>query len=118
MKSIIKRLSTIEREIMEYKEKCRQLHHTFQLFFAHVFQSFAIKFEMEMIAVPEKYEDPDMARVEIILRQAEWYAVIGDLAAICLNLLLNSREMLQRNHPAVDNANSPEESTFSQEAVK
>jgi len=52
MKSILKRLSTIEREIMEYKEKCRQLHHTFQLFFAHVFQSFAIKFEMEMIAVP------------------------------------------------------------------
>ncbi|NLX01600.1 MAG: motility associated factor glycosyltransferase family protein [Syntrophomonadaceae bacterium] len=118
MKSIIKKLSMIEREIMEYKEKCRQLHHTFQLFFAHVFQSFAIKFEMEMIAVPEKYKDPDMARIEIILRQAEWYAVIGDLAAICLNSLRNSREMLQRNHPAVDNANSPEESTFSQEAVK
>lgn len=118
MKSILKRLSTIEREIMEYKEKCRQLHHTFQLFFAHVFQSFAIKFEMEMIAVPEKHEDPDMARVEIILRQAEWYAIIGDLAAICLNSLLNSREMLQRNHPAVDNGRSREKSMFSQEAVK
>lgn len=118
MKSIIKRLSTIEREIMEPKESCRQLHHTFQLFFAHVFQSFAIKFEMEMIAVPEKYEDLDMARIEIILRQAEWYAVIGDLAAICLNSLRNSQEMLQRNHPAVYNASSREESTFSQEAVK
>lgn len=118
MKSIRERLTAIERETVEPKESCRQLHHTFQLFFAHVFQSFAIKFEMEMIAIPEKYEDPDMARVEIILRQAEWYAVIGDLAAICLNSLRNSREMLQRNHPAVDNANSPEESTFSQEAVK
>jgi len=95
MKSILKRLSTIEREIMEYKEKCRQLHHTFQLFFAHVFQSFAIKFEMEMIAVPEKHEDPDMARVEIILRQAEWYAVIGDLAGICLQSLKKASKQLE-----------------------
>ncbi len=94
---IRKKLTAIEHEIMDYKEKCRQLHHTFQLFFAHVFQSFVIKFEMEMIAVPEKYEDPDMARVEIILRQAEWYAVIGDMAAICLNSLLKSQEMLQRH---------------------
>ncbi len=102
MKSINKRLAAIEHEIMEYKEKCRQLRHTFQLFFAHVFQSFVIKFEMEMIAVPEKYEDQDMARVEIILRQAEWYAVIGDLAAVCLKSLLDSREILQKNHPEIN----------------
>jgi len=95
MKSIRKRLTVIEREIMEPKESCRQLHHAFQLFFAHVFQSFAIKFEMEMIAVPEKYEDQDMARVEIILRQAEWYAVIGDLAGICLQSLKKASKQLE-----------------------
>lgn len=118
MRSIRKRLTDIEQEILEPKESCRQLHHTFQLFFAHVFQSFAIKFEMEMIAVPEKYEGPDMARIEIILRQAEWYAVIGDLAAICLNSLLNSREMLQRNHSEIDNTKVIEDSGCLQEEIK
>ncbi|MDD4679886.1 MAG: hypothetical protein PHP79_03210, partial [Clostridia bacterium] len=70
----------------------------------HVFQSFAIKFEMEMIAIPEKYDDLDMARVEIILHQAEWYAVIGDLAAICLDSLQRSQDMLQ-NHMTVQPLN-------------
>lgn len=102
LKLLGKKLPVIEHEIMKYREKCCQLHHTFQLFFAHVFQSFAIKFEMEMIAIPEKYEDQDMARVEIILRQAEWYAVIGDLAAICLHSLQKSWEMLQRKHPEIE----------------
>jgi len=59
-----------------------------------------------------------MARVEIILRQAEWYAVIGDLAAICLNSLRNSVEILQRNHPGIDNAGAQAESKCSQEAMK
>lgn len=95
MKIIRKKLPDIEQEILEPKQKCRQLHHTFQLFFAHVFQSFAINFEMEMIAVPEKYEDPDMARVEIILRQVEWYAVIGELAGICLQSLVQASKQLE-----------------------
>ncbi len=95
MKIIRKKLPDIEQEILEPKQKCRQLHHTFQLFFAHVFQSFAINFEMEMIAVPEKYEDPAMARVEIILRQVEWYAVIGELAGICLQSLVQASKQLE-----------------------
>ena len=48
-----------------------------------------------MVEVPAKYEDFALAQVEIALRQAEWYAVIGDLSMICLSSLQKAQEKLQ-----------------------
>lgn len=92
--------SKIHQEIIEPKKKANELHDTFQLFLTHVFQSFHMQFEMDMVAVPERYEDFEHAKVEIALHQEEWYAVIGDISAICLNSLRNAYEQLSKEFPA------------------
>ncbi len=90
-----KNLVAIEAEIYGPRTKCSAIHRTFQLFLTHVIQSFAIKFEMDIIAIPEKYEDEDQARVEILLRQVEWYEVVGDLSRICLTSLFKAELQLE-----------------------
>ena len=88
-------LPQIEADMLKYKDECSKSYNTFQLFFAHVMQSFHIKFQMEMYEIPRKYDDFELARVEILLRHAEWYAVIGDIGSVCLNVLLQARENLR-----------------------
>ena len=51
---------------------------------------------MEMISVPEKYDTINEACVEICLRQAEWYAVVGDLSQVCLNSLLKAKTQIDQ----------------------
>lgn len=93
--SIRKRLNMIEEEIFTPQRNCSKNYETFQLFFAHVFQSYAINFQIDTNAIPEKYNDKDLARIEVMLRSAEWYAVIGDLASICVNSLLQAEARLE-----------------------
>ena len=93
--AIKKELPKILDEISKYKNRAREKKRTFQLFLTHVFQSFHIQHEMSMVEVPSKHEDSAMAQVEIALRQAEWYAVIGDLSMICLASLQKAQEKLQ-----------------------
>lgn len=89
------RLDELKAEILAPQERCKQRQRTFQLFLAHMFQSFHVKFTMDMLAIPEKYDDPDLARVEILMRYVEWYRVMGGLVAICLNSLLQAKEKLE-----------------------
>lgn len=99
--SVRKKINAIEKQYFIPKTNCSKNHETFQLFFAHVFQSYAINFEINMAAIPEKHEDKDLARIEIMLRNAEWYAVIGDLASICVKSLIQAKEKLE-----IKNSNS------------
>ena len=92
---IRKKLNAMENEIFTPQSNCTKNYETYQLFFAHVFQSYAINFQIDMMAVPEKYDDKDLARIEVMLRSAEWYAVIGDLASICVNSLLQAKTRLE-----------------------
>lgn len=95
------KIQRVSNEILAPKQRSiKDYHQTFQLFFMHILQSFNIKFEMEMIAIPEKHDDRDMATVEILLRHHEWYSVVGDLAQICLNTLHKARAKLEKNMPA------------------
>lgn len=88
-------IGELEEEILGPKKKCiDQYDHTFQMFLAHIIQSYAIKFEMEMIAVPEKYDDYDIARSEIMLNHNRWYSVVGEIANICIELLKKAKERL------------------------
>ncbi len=90
-----KKLSAMENEMFTPQNNCSKNYETFQLFFAHVYQSYAINFQIETNAIPEKYDDKDFARIEVMLRSAEWYAVIGDLASICVNSLLQAKTRLE-----------------------
>jgi len=81
-------LDEIAAEILKPKQSCpKEHHHTFQLFFMHILQSYNIKFEMEILAIPEKYENNTQAYAETLLRSSEWYSVVKDLAKVSLNLL-------------------------------
>ena len=95
LNAIRKKLPKILAEINKNKDAARSMQRTFQLFLTHVFQSFHIQHEMSMVEVPAKYEDFALAQVEIALRQAEWYAVIGDLSMICLASLQKAQAKLQ-----------------------
>lgn len=88
-------LTGIHREVIAPKKEIVSFYQTFQLFFMHIFQSINIKFEMEMIAVPDKHEDSLLALAELILRQAEWYQVCKDLLGVCLQSLSKSRSTLE-----------------------
>ncbi|MQL51459.1 DUF115 domain-containing protein [Desulfofundulus thermobenzoicus] len=90
------RLAEIDREIMAHKNNCINGHPSFQLFFAHIFQSYMIKFEMEMCAVPEKHDSPEAARAEILLYHRDWFTTTGGLAGICVGLLERAGERLEQ----------------------
>lgn len=94
IENLIDKLPKIEEDILGPKRRCGKIHSTFQLFLQHVIQSFHIKFEMEVVTIPEKHDNDHLSLVEILLKQAEWYAVIGDLANICLNTLLQAKGKL------------------------
>ncbi|MEQ8176001.1 MAG: 6-hydroxymethylpterin diphosphokinase MptE-like protein [Syntrophomonadaceae bacterium] len=94
LNEIRSRIDSMETEMLAPKKACQQQHQTFQLFFAHIFQSFAIKFEMGLYAVAEKYDDYDQARVEVLIQQIRWYAVIGKLAGICVQALQKAHKAL------------------------
>ncbi|NLK52772.1 MAG: motility associated factor glycosyltransferase family protein [Syntrophomonadaceae bacterium] len=88
-------LPNIEDEIMLPKNKIfKQYQQTLQLFLMHVIQSYNIRFEIDLVAIPEKHDNQLLGKAEILLRQTEWYAVIGDLVAICLYSLLRAKGIL------------------------
>ena len=89
------RLDELNIEILAPQKRCLQRRRTYQLFLTHMFQSFHVKFTMDMVAIPGKYDDPDLARVEIFMRHVEWYRVMGGLVAICLKSLLQAKEKLE-----------------------
>ncbi len=94
------------REICQLRESCsKDYHHTFQLFFMHVIQSFSIKFEMELYAIPGKHEHSIAAKAEIALLHKEWYSVVGDIAKIMIDILEKTETTLTaRNDLATVNS--------------
>lgn len=81
-------------EVLARKNRCKADHHTFQLFFTHVIQSFNIKFEMSLHEIPENHAQAAGAIAETALRHGEWFATIGRLAATCQESLRKYRELL------------------------
>jgi hypothetical protein len=57
------------------------------LFFAHVGQSFYLAHEMEMFKFYDRCDSLEAARVEIALRQREWFEIIGGLIKVCIGVL-------------------------------
>lgn len=90
-----KHLKEIHDQIMACKKECGKSYRTFQLFFTHIFQSFNIKFEIEITETPAKYDNALSVVAAVVLKQAEWFAVIGDLAGICIKSLQKAYQEVQ-----------------------
>lgn len=99
------RLNILGTEMLEPKKNCAKVHHhTFQLFMMHILQSYNIKFEMEMLAIPEKYDYDVQASAEKLLRTSEWYVTVRNIAQICLNLLEGSADTLNNVESELSNS--------------
>jgi hypothetical protein len=85
---------SILKETLTLKDKCRADHHTFQLFFTHVIQSFAIRFEMSIQTIPDTHPEPVATMAETALRHREWFEGVGRLAGVCQETLHKYRELL------------------------
>ncbi|MDF9409141.1 DUF115 domain-containing protein [Pelotomaculum isophthalicicum JI] len=99
----IERVREFVKTIMEQKKNCITDYETFQLFFMHVIQSFTLKFEMEIQALGDLYEDEAVELAENILRQTELFSTIGRLANTCHATLLKYRNILSFEFPGVEN---------------
>ena len=82
------KLDGIMKQLLDLKQKCMSLDPlSWQLFFAHVGQAFYLNHEMEMFKFYDQCDSPDKARVEIALRQREWFEVVNGLIKVCIGVL-------------------------------
>jgi hypothetical protein len=82
------KLDGIIKQLFDIKKQCMSCDPlSWQLFFAHVGQSFYLAHEMEMFKYYDRCDSPDKARVEIALRQREWFVVVLGLIKVCIQVL-------------------------------
>ena len=81
-------------KVIDFRKRCAADHHTWQLFFTHVIQSFTINFEITQHAIPDAYTQPAEAVAHAALRHEEWFATINSLANVCRDTLLRHRQLL------------------------
>lgn len=82
------KLDVIMLQLVNLKQQCLSLDPSaWQLFFAHVGQSFYLAHEMELFKFYDQCDSPDKARVEIALRQREWFEVVVGLMKVCIGVL-------------------------------
>ena len=87
------KLDVIMKQLLDLKTKCINCDPSaWQLFFAHVGQAFYLNHEMEMFKYYDRCDSLDKARVEIALRQREWFEVVGGLIKVCIQVLEKARE--------------------------
>lgn len=91
----INKVSKIEKEILDPKNRAIFENKTFRDFFMHIFQSYNIKFEMDIYDLANQYEDLDMLKIAALLRYKKWYAVTLSIAEISLNVLKDVRQRLE-----------------------
>ncbi|MDD5051052.1 MAG: DUF115 domain-containing protein, partial [Candidatus Pacebacteria bacterium] len=85
------KLDGIMRQLLDLKTKCLNLDPSaWQLFFAHVGQSFYLAHEMEIFKHYDRCDNPEAARVEIALRQREWFEIVFGLMKVCIKILENA----------------------------
>lgn len=88
------RISEIHEEIFENKHKAQREIKSYQSFFMHIIQSFEIKFTMELLTVPEKYDNKLASDAEVIMRQKEWYGMNYEIGKIALDALEKAKDEL------------------------
>lgn len=87
-------LPAIEKEIISWRAKCIELHNTFNPFLVHIIQSYVVSSQINAEAAYGKYEDRDLATIEVLLALPEWFSVVSNLITECLKALSESRQNL------------------------
>ena len=86
------KLDGIMEQLLFLKKQCIALDPlTWQLFFAHVGQSFYLAHEMETFKFYNKCDSPEKALIEVALHQREWFEVVGGLVKVCIQVLENTK---------------------------
>lgn len=91
----IERIDIIEKEVMDIKKEINQDSKNFQLFFMHIAQSYILKFEMEMVSIPDFYDNISLAKVRILLEQRRFFNVIRGIAEKCIEMLENGKNTIK-----------------------
>jgi hypothetical protein len=82
------KLDGIMEQLLFLKKQCIALDPSaWQLFFAHVGQSFYLAHEMETFKYYNQCNSPEKALVEVALHQREWFEVVGGLIGVCIQVL-------------------------------
>lgn len=90
----IERINVIEKEVMTIKRELEKDRKTFQLFFMHIVQPYVIKFEMDMVAIPDYYENISFAKARIAFEQRRYFDVISGIAKKCIDMLVVAQKNL------------------------
>ncbi len=88
------RLPEIEREILAWRTKCIQLGKTFHGFLIHIVQSYLVSSQIDAESAFGRYDDRDLAIIEVLLKQEEWFTIISDIIKTCADSLSESRKNL------------------------
>ena len=97
-KPALNRIAYFDSLVRGYKAKAHENKETFQLFFMHIIQSFYLNFDIEVNAIPNEIEDPTKAKIKQIMMQEKWFAIVGDTARICVEMLEKAKEDVR--HPS------------------
>ncbi|MDD3269535.1 MAG: DUF115 domain-containing protein [Syntrophomonadaceae bacterium] len=87
--AVCKQLPNMRNQIMSVKDSCFAKK-TVTGIFADIAQSYDVRHNIELFGIPSKYVDKNLCEAEILLKQHEWFTMIGDLAGQCLNSLKGS----------------------------
>ncbi|MFA5130450.1 MAG: 6-hydroxymethylpterin diphosphokinase MptE-like protein [Patescibacteria group bacterium] len=74
----------ITKKTMSYRDGFAEYLDTYQLYFAHVAQSYFLNFEVELRGMMNDCENPTEFQTEITLRHEEYFRIMGGLMRICI----------------------------------
>lgn len=90
-------LQDVEKDVIEIKNKLYIDKKMFQLFLMHIVQPYIIKFEIEMLEMPECYDDIWIAKARVSLEHKKYFLTIKEIAKICKEMLVKTRENMNYN---------------------
>ncbi|OCA96803.1 motility associated factor glycosyltransferase family protein [Clostridium beijerinckii] len=91
----VKRMEFLKKEILKNRIIVLRDVKVYQSFFMHIIQSFEIKFNINLNALPQKHEIEELIDVEALLNHNEWYKVNVDIGSVALNELKKAKELIQ-----------------------
>ncbi len=81
-------------EVTGYQDKIMSIQPTLQLFLMHIIQPYHLKFTVDLHELPDIYDDKELLQAQLITRYVQWFSVIHDIIAICLNSLDDAQDKI------------------------
>lgn len=96
--SDIETINRIDNEMNLIKKDLNKEKEIFQLFFMHIVQPYLIKFEIEMLAIPDYCASIHIAKVKILLEQKRLFVTVRGIAEICKKMLIEAKENIEKEN--------------------